>query len=56
MISNAESRKSLVGFLDPHLVSMQSIEEDASFIEAYMTTSLLAHRDKEFILLPYNQG
>ena len=55
MISEAGVRNSPVGFLDPHLVSLQNIEENAKFIEDYMTESLLAHHDKEFILLPYNQ-
>lgn len=56
MIPDARSSKSSVGFLNPHLVSMQSIQEDASFVEAYMMMSLLALRNKEFRLLPYNQG
>ena len=55
MISEAEVRNSPVGFLDPYLVSEQTIKENAKFVEDYMTESLLAHRDKEFILLPYNQ-
>ena len=56
MISEAELRNSPVGFLDPHVVSDQTFKENAKFVEDYMTDSLLAHRNKEFILLPNNQG
>ena len=54
MISEAELRNSPVGFLDPHMVSNQTIKENAKFVDDYITTSLLAHRD--YIVVPYNQG
>ena len=55
MISEAEVRHSLVGFLDPHVVCEQTIKENAQFVEDYVADSLLTHRNKQFILLPYNQ-
>ena len=56
MIVENTSSKPSVGFLDPHLVSEQCINDNATFVEEYMTTFLLDHREKDFILLPYNQG
>ena len=44
-----------VGFLDPHVVSKQTINQDASFVEKYITTGLLAQDDKDYIVVPYNQ-
>lgn len=55
MICEAERRKSPVGFLDPHVVSEQSITANATFVENYVIDFFMAHRNKEFILLPYNQ-
>ena len=55
MLTEARSSKSPIGFLDPRLVAIDTINEDASFIESYITSTLLAHCDKEFVLMPYNE-
>ena len=55
MMTNARRSGEPVGFLDPHVVSEQTIEADASYVEDYVADSLLTHRNKQFILLPYNQ-
>ena len=55
MISEAERRNSPVGFLDPHIVSEQSITADATFVENYLIDFFMARRNKEFYLVPYNQ-
>nr|CCI55307.1 PH01B001I13.3 [Phyllostachys edulis] len=44
-----------VGFLDPHVVSEQTINQDASYVEKYITMGLLAQDDKDYILVSYNQ-
>ena len=56
MILEAKRRKEPVGFLDPRLISEQCINDDASYVKDYVTTRLHAHNDKEYILVPYNQG
>ena len=55
MLTEARSSKSPIGFLDPRLVAIDTINEDASFVENYITKALLAHHDKEFVLMPYNE-
>ena len=55
MIKNAQQLKEPVGFLDPHVVSEQTINQDASYVVKYITTGLLAQGDKDYILVPYNQ-
>ena len=55
MIKNARQLKEPVGFLDPHLVSEQTILADASYVEKYITTGLLAQNDTEYVMVPYNQ-
>ena len=55
MISDVELRNSPVGFFDPYVVCEQTIKENAQFVEDYMADSLLTHRNKQFILLPYLQ-
>ena len=55
MMSEAERRNSPVGFLDPHVVSEKTIRANATFVEDYVIAFLLDRRNKEYILLPYNQ-
>lgn len=55
MMSEAERRNSLVGFLDPHVVSEQTIKANAMFVEDYVIEFFLARRNNEYIFLPYNQ-
>ena len=43
-----------MGFLDPQLISKQCITQDASYVEKYIARRLLTHRDKDYILVPYN--
>lgn len=38
-----------------HVVSEQTINQDASYVVKYITTGLLAQHDKDYILVPYNQ-
>lgn len=56
MMKNARERREPVGFLDPHVVSMQTIEADATFVENYITAALLIQTHKDYILVPYNHG
>ena len=56
MMKNAREKREPVGFLDPHVVSMQTIEADATFVENYITTALLRQDSKDYIVVPYNQG
>lgn len=55
MMLEAERRNSPVGYLDPHVVSEQTIKANAIFVENYVIDFFLARRNKEYILLPYNQ-
>lgn len=55
MMYEAERRKSPVGFLDPHVVSKQSIKPNARFVEDYVIEFFRARRNTEYILLPYIQ-
>ena len=45
-----------MGFLDPHVVSLQTIEADLSFVEKYIAAALLRQIDKKYIVVPYNEG
>lgn len=56
MIQQVRQSRRPVGFLDPHLVSEQSINADASFVQGYITRGLIAHTDKEYVMVPFNQG
>ena len=56
MMKNAREWREPVGFLGPHVVSMQTIETDPSFVENYITTALLRLDSKDHIVVPYNQG
>ena len=56
MMKNARERREPVGFLDPHVVSMQTIEADPTFVENYITAALLLQTRKDYILVPYNHG
>ena len=55
MKKNALRLKEPVGFLDPHLVSEQTIKADTSYVEKYITTGLLAQNGMDYIMVPYNQ-
>ena len=55
IITNARRLKEPVGFLDPHVVSEQTIIADASYVEKYITTGLLAQDGTEYVMVPYNQ-
>ena len=46
--------KEPVGFLDPHVVSLQTIQADSSFVEKYITRSLLSQKNMKYIVVPYN--
>lgn len=48
--------KEPVGFLDLHVVSLQTIEADPSFVEKYIAAALLHQVDKKYIVVPYNEG
>ena len=56
MLQNVREWKEPVGFLDPHVVSLQTILQDSSFVEKYITRSLLLQRNMKYIVVPYNQG
>ena len=56
MMKNARGWREPVGFLDPHVVSEQTIQQDIKFVERYITVGLLAQDDKDNIMVPYNQG
>ena len=56
MMKNAQAWREPVGFLDPHVVSMQTIEADIPFVENYITAGLLRQDNKDYIVVPYNQG
>ena len=56
MIKNARQLKEPVGFLDPHVVSEQTIKQDASYVEKYITKALLRQQNMKYILVPYNEG
>ena len=55
MMKNARQRREPVGYLDPHVVSEQTIKANAIFVENYVIDFFLARRNKEYILLPYNR-
>ena len=55
MMKNARECGEPVGFLDPHVVTEQTIKQDASYVEKYITTGLLAQNNKDYIMVPYNQ-
>ena len=55
MIKNARRLKEPVGFLDPHLVSLQTIQADSSFVKKYITKSLLRQKNMKYIVVPYNE-
>ena len=54
MMKNARGCGEPVGFLDPHVVSEQTINQDASYVVKYIMAGSLAHDDKDYILVPYN--
>ena len=56
MMKNARESREPVGFLDPHVVSLQTIQTDPSFVENYITAALLRQHHKDYIVVPYNQG
>ena len=56
MMKIARQLKEPVGFLDPHVVSEQTILADASYVEKYITTALLAQNNTKYIMVPYNQA
>ena len=56
MMKNARESREPVGFLDPHVVSMQTIKTDPSFVENYITAALLLQDRMDYIVVPYNQG
>ena len=56
MMKNAREWREPVGFLDPHVVSMQTIKTDPSFVENYITAALLLQDRMDYIVVPYNQG
>ena len=55
MMKNARGCREPVGFLNPHVVSEQTITQDASYVVKYITAGLHAQDDKDYILVPYNQ-
>ena len=56
MLKNVREWKEPVGFLDPHVVSLQTIQQDSSFVKKYITRSLLRQTNMKYIVVPYNQG
>ena len=56
MMKNVREWKEPVGFLDPHVVSLQTIQSDSSFVEKYITKALLRQQNMKYILVPYNEG
>ncbi len=56
MMKKAREWREPVGFFDPHVVSLQTFEVDPSFVENYITAALLRQADKDYIVVPYNQG
>ena len=55
MMQNARQLQELVGFLDPHVVSEQTIKANASYVVKYIVKGLLDQDDKDYIIVPYNQ-
>ena len=55
MMENARGWREPVGFLDPHVVSEQTINEDTSCVVKYITAGLLAQDGTYYIMVPYNQ-
>ena len=56
MMKIARQLKEPVGFLDPHVVSLQTIQADSSFVEKYITRALLRQQNMKYIVVPYNEG
>ena len=55
MMQNARGWREPVGFLDPHVVSEQTLRADASYVMKYIAKGLLDQDDKDHIMVPYNQ-
>ena len=45
-----------LGFSDPHLMSMQSIQNDRQGVVDYVVRLLVEYSARDTILLPYNTG
>lgn len=56
MMQQARQSREPMGFLNPQLISKQCINQDASYVEKYITKELLAYANKDYILVPYNQA
>lgn len=55
MIDECKVRREPVGFIDPQLVSAQSIEINPQLVHAYLVHALTTLQDKQHILIPYNE-